>query len=131
MVLKKRLAREIVEQFHDKKAAKDAEAEFERVVQRGEVPEHVPHVVLGKASLRGGGKLVVSASVGRKVDIIEFLANAKVVKSRSEAKRLLAQGAIEVDGQKVTINTVQIWHSSVIKVGKRRFVKIVDADKRT
>ena len=128
MLLKKRLAREIVEQFHNPKAAQDAEKHFERVVQRGEVPEHV---VFGQASGGGSGKAVAIASVGRNVDITEFLANEKVVKSRSEAKRLLAQGAIEVDGQKVTINTVQIWPGTIIKVGKRRYVKIVDADKQT
>lgn len=128
MVLKKRLARELVEQFHDKKAAQDAETNFEKVVQRREIPEDV---VFGKVSFGGGGNLSTSASVGHQIDITEFLANAKVVKSRSEAKRLLAQGAIEVDGHKATNNNVQIWPGSIIKVGKRRFVKIVDADTKT
>jgi ribosomal protein S4 len=48
--------------------------------------------------------------------------------SRSEAKRLLSQGAIEIDGQKVTGDVVKIRDGSTIKVGKRRFKKIVNAD---
>jgi len=128
MILKKRLAREIVGQFHSAKAAQEAEADFERIVQRGEVPEEVPRVVYLRGSSRGSSTLRGSLTVGHEVDITEFLANEKVIKSRSEAKRLLAQGAIEVDGKRVTSNMVTIRNGSVIKVGKRRWVKIVNAD---
>jgi ribosomal protein S4 len=51
-----------------------------------------------------------------------------LVLSRSEAKRLLSQGAIEIDGQKVTSDVVKIRDGSTVKVGKRRFKKIVNAD---
>ena len=53
-----------------------------------------------------------------------------LAKSNSEAKRLLSQGAIQIDGERVNTDTVCIKDGSVIKVGKRRFVRIVDADKR-
>ena len=54
-----------------------------------------------------------------------------LAKSNSEAKRLLSQGAIQIDGERVNTDTVCIKDGSVIKVGKRRFVRIVDADKRS
>ena len=59
----------------------------------------------------------------------DLLWAAKIVRSRSEAKRLLLQGAIEIDGKRVSSDYASIKNGSVIKVGKRRFVKIVDADK--
>jgi len=115
MELKKRLAREIVAQFHGQRAAQEAETHFERVVQRGEVPIGID---------------VILAPLGSEaVDIIELVVNANLAKSRSEAKRLLAQGAIEVDGEKVADNITFLYPGSVIKVGKRRFVKIINADK--
>jgi len=54
-----------------------------------------------------------------------------LLKSRGDAKRLLTQRAIEIDGERVTSDMVIIRDGSIIKVGKRRFVKIVKADKRT
>jgi len=54
-----------------------------------------------------------------------------LTKSRSEAKRLLEQGAIEVDGEKLRGNLVGVYDGVIIKVGKRRYVKIVDTDKQT
>ena len=64
-------------------------------------------------------------------DIIDLLIVANLAESRSVAKRLLAQGAIEIDREKVTNSLVEVREGMKIQVGKRRFVKIVDADKRT
>ena len=61
-----------------------------------------------------------------------FLVLIEVADTRAEARRLLAQGAVVVNGEKVIGDSgVWIHDGSIIKVGKRRFVKIVDADKRT
>jgi len=54
-----------------------------------------------------------------------------LLKSRGDAKRLLTQRAIEIDGKRVNIDMVTIRDGMTIQVGKRRFVKIVDADKKT
>ena len=118
MVLKKRLAREIVEQFHDPKAAHDAEVEFEKVVQKKEMPEEIP-------------KARISVGAGTVHQTSGLIVVTGLAKSNSEAKRLLAQGAIEIDGKRVTSEKVIIKDGSIIKVGKRRYVKIVDADKQT
>jgi tyrosyl-tRNA synthetase len=131
MVLKKRLAREIVTQFHHQKAAEEAEAKFERVFQKREMPEKIPERPLSFVALEN---LMVGRVLNPPTDfittyIIDVLWAARLVKSRSEAKRLLLQGAIEIDGAKVTNNQVSIKNGSTIKVGKRRFIRIVNADK--
>jgi tyrosyl-tRNA synthetase len=116
MLLKKRLAREIVTQFHNAKAAQEAEEHFTRVVQRKEL--------WGTVKITGTLTTVVWK------DITNLLVEAKLAKSRAEAKRLLTQGAIEVDGKKLTDTHVELKGRIVIKVGKRHFLKI-DADKQT
>lgn len=157
MVLKKRLACEIVAQFHSLEAAHEAEAEFEKVVQRGEAPEEVREVELSftgiarRESLREVARAVspeeamdstvgeisdITPGVGRKVQGMDIsipylLPLVGLANSGMEARRLLAQGAIEIDGNKVNPadRRLIIRNGSVIKVGKRRWVRIVNADK--
>jgi tyrosyl-tRNA synthetase len=125
MNLKKRLAHEIVRQFHGKEAADKAEGHFIQVFQKREIPEET-HTV----ELRTVVGLSAKLEVDVQRDITRLLLEAGLVKSRSEARRLLAQGAIEVDGLKVSTNHVTLNDGSVIKVGKRGFLKMVDSMKR-
>ena len=115
MELKKRLARDIVEQFHDKKAAADAQAHFEKTVQKKEMPDEMPEF---RTSLSA-----------EPVQLATLIAAAGLAESKNAARRLITQGAVEIDGQKVTAETAVIKNGSILKAGKRRFVKIVDADK--
>jgi tyrosyl-tRNA synthetase len=115
MILKKRLAREIVAQFHGSGAAKEAEAHFEKVVQSGEAPEKIEQYT-GIAFDLGGGIY--------RLDITKALLEKGLVKSRGEVKRLIAQGAVEINGDKINSTTVDIPDGSIIQVGKRRFLKI-------
>ena len=119
MELKKRLAREITAEFHGSEGAKKAQEQFERVVQRGDIPEDVEEYPL---SALGPGAHTISMP--------DVLIGAEVAKSRSEAKRLIGQGAVEVDGQKVSSENVELRDGSMIKVGRRRFVKVVDPERR-
>jgi tyrosyl-tRNA synthetase len=127
MILKKRLGREIVRQFHGPEAARQSESHFEKVVQSGEAPEQITIYPIGIPS----AEAVVTPRVIEAekeeditVDITKVLVEANIVKSRGEAKRLLAQSAIEVDGNIVLGKDVKIKNGSVIQVGKRRFLKI-------
>jgi tyrosyl-tRNA synthetase len=120
MELKMRLAREIVGQFHSSEAAREAEERFTKVFRKRELPEELPPVPVS-----------MYADGTSNVDITMIAVWGKLVASRSEARRLLAQGAIEVDGQKVTEQQVIVRDSSVIRVGKHRFLRIVDADKQS
>ncbi|MCL6594116.1 MAG: tyrosine--tRNA ligase [Alicyclobacillus sp.] len=111
MVIKKRLAFEIVSQFHGAKEAQQAEEYFTRVFQRREAPEEVVPLM----------KLV-----GDNITLTAALARAGLAKSRSEARHLLEQGAIEINGKKVTEDLAlsSIARGSIIKVGKRRFASV-------
>jgi tyrosyl-tRNA synthetase len=113
MELKKRLAREIITQLYDQKAAADAEGHFERTVQKKEMPEEIPEVTLSPG-----------------LDLRKALVAAHLAKSGSEASRLLAQGAVEIDGRKMTLIDfkVPVRNGNIIKVGKRRFARVIIKD---
>jgi tyrosyl-tRNA synthetase len=125
MNLKKRLAHEIVRQFHGKQAADEAEKHFTQVFQKKEIPKETRTVEL-RDTIALGDK----AEIEVLTDITKLLLEAGLVKSRTEANRLLAQGAIEVDGEKVNTSLVTLQDGSIIKVGKRRFLRVVDNAKR-
>jgi tyrosyl-tRNA synthetase len=130
MVVKKRLAYEIVAQFHGAQAAREAEERFTKVCQKRGVPEDVQVIsVPGTEVPVEVSKPTVAhvATVGLSGALTAELTKARLTQSRSEARRLLAQGAIEIDGKTVTedIDVAAIKSGSVIKVGKRRFAKIV------
>jgi tyrosyl-tRNA synthetase len=125
MNLKKRLAYEIVGQFHGKRAADEAEEHFTQVFQKREIPKETRTV-----ELRGAVDISGKIEVEVQRDITSLLVEAGLAKSRSEANRLLAQGAIEVDGEKVSTSLVSLKDGSIIKVGKRRFLRMVDSMKR-
>ena len=149
MILKKRLAREIVGQFHGTDASNEAESNFENVVQKKEVPEEIMEIAFSFTSPTSGPneKLVrppfthgtegflgegesISAlpRVISTIDIPGVLLAKSLVKSRAEAKRLIVQGAVSMDGRVIHESEAQVYADSIIRIGKRRWVKIVDAD---
>jgi tyrosyl-tRNA synthetase len=95
LMMKKRLAWEVVKILYGKKAANEAEGEFEKVFQKRETPADLP----------------TFWTQGKKYTLVELLIATKMAKSRSEAKRLIQQKAVDFNGQ-------------ILRVGKRRFVKI-------
>ena len=103
MTLKQRLAKEIITQLYDQKAAAEAERHFVRVFQKREVPEEIPEAVSG--------------------ELLEMLVESGIAKSRSEARRLIAQKAVDVDGKNVSDEHFQVAKGSIIKVGKRHYIK--------
>jgi tyrosyl-tRNA synthetase len=122
MVLKKRLAREIITQLYDQRAAAEAEEHFERTVQKKEMPEEIAEFSLSFKDL-SLQKIEVSG-----VDLSKLLVVTAQAKSRSEANRLINQGAVSIDGKKVTSNVAAVKSGSIIRVGKRRFAKVIDTD---
>ncbi len=136
MTLKKRLAREIVTQLYDKKAANKAEEHFAKVFQKREVPEeiteyHISFHKLEPPSTFGEVEFGTTPSGGSPpghIDTRRLLTETGLAKSRSEADRLIKQGAVSIDGEKVTNSIVHINSGSIIKVGKRRFAKVVNSD---
>lgn len=117
MDLKKRLASELVSQFHDTAVAQSAQDHFERTVQRREVPEDIETFKLPSPEALEG------------VRLSRFLVDAKLAGSSSEAKRLVDQGAIQVNGAKAETDfpAVDLNEGDVIRAGRRRWLRLVRA----
>ena len=110
--VKFRLAREIVARFHGAGAAEAAQAHFIARFQKGQVPEDMP-------------ELSLPAPAGR-LPVANLLKQAELVRSTSEALRLIKQGAVRVDGQRVEDRGLELEAGSthVFQVGKRRFARV-------
>jgi len=124
MTLKKRLARELVTQLYDQKAAAEAEEHFARVIQKKEAPEKIPEYRFSFS------KYATDLTIPEKIDISRVLVEeTHQAKSRSEASRLVMQGAVEIDGQRLYHYIYEFLQSgSIIKVGKRRFARVINTD---
>ena len=123
MNLKKRLAHEVVTQFHGKQAADDAQQDFETRRQKREL-----HKVEARVSVKASVRVV-----GRR-DMPKWLVSNKFANSMSEARRLLAQGAVQIikgDGTRQVVKgeKVELEPGDRVKVGKLHLAEIVDADK--
>jgi len=105
MMLKKRLAREIITQLYDLKAAADAEEHFERTVQRKEVPDEI---ALGTKS----GK-----------SLQDYLLENQLAKSKSEARRLIDQGGVYINDERAKNVNYTVQKGDIIRVGKRRYIQ--------
>ena len=106
------LAEEIIERFHDKAAANKARETFIARFQKGALPDDIAEVT-------------VSASEDE-IAIANLLKQAKLVNSTSDAMRMIKQGAVKIDGEKVddTKLLIKAGTSHVYQVGKRRFAKV-------
>ena len=111
--LKRRLARELVTMYHGEGAAKKAEEEFDRVFVQKETPDTVEEVRLSKRSAS--------------VNIVELLTETKLAPSKTAARRLIEQGGVSIDAKRVTdVNEeIPLRTDFIVKVGKRRFLKII------
>ena len=106
------LAQEIVTRFHSRAAAEMALAEFEARFRQGVLPEDMPEVT-------------VSASTGI-IGITQLLKQAGLVESTSDALRMITQGAVKLDGERVIDKTLQLQMGVVVvaQVGKRKFARV-------
>jgi tyrosyl-tRNA synthetase len=112
---KMRLARELVAMYHGPDAAQQAEREFVKVFQRREHPDQIPEVVLAGADLRQ-----------ERIWLAKLLVEAGLVGSSSEGKRSISEGAVKIDGQKITDPDCDVTprDGMVLSVGRRRFARI-------
>ncbi|MDP3879973.1 MAG: tyrosine--tRNA ligase [Dehalococcoidales bacterium] len=132
MTLKKRLAGEIVTLLYDKKSATGAQGHFEKVHEKREMPEEIPEFRFSFAKMPSRWR----KEDGRDIRILgqddwnldDMLIKIGFARSRSEASRLIRQGAVSVNGKKITNVIAHIENGSIIKVGKRRFAKVVNTD---
>lgn len=112
------LARTVVTQYHGEEAARVAEAAFVRVFRQREVPEEIPEVGAPE-SWRGL----------EKVGVARLLADTGLAASTSEARRLMAQGGVRINGERVTDpqSEVEPLPGTIIQVGRRKFARLVQS----
>ena len=105
---KRLLARTLVELYYDKDSAQKAEQHFDQVIVNKDNPDDMSEYILDD-----------------NMNIIDVLHNSELVGSKSEARRLLNQGAIRIDGERVSDMELILSKGTeyIIKVGKRRFLK--------
>jgi tyrosyl-tRNA synthetase len=112
---KMRMAREIVTIFHGADAAQGAEDAFVRTFSKRELPQEVDEK---RISFGEAGAMKLAA----------LLAHLGLASSVSEANRLVKQRAVEIDGAVVESASVPLKDGMLIRVGKHRFLRVVDAD---
>ena len=112
---KRTVARKVVELYHGPQAATAAEEAFDRQFKKHEVPADIPVGDLPPAAISGG-----------KVYLPVVLEGLGLASSRSEARRLISQGGVRIDGQAVQSEEVPLEDltGAVLQVGKRKFVRI-------
>jgi tyrosyl-tRNA synthetase len=113
---KRELARRLVERFHGEDAATAAAERFDQVHVRHQVPEDVESV---RVEARDDGQIHLPALIASQFGV-----------STSEARRLLSQGGVKVDGESVPADRLDLplaeLDGKVLQVGKRRFVRVLD-----
>ena len=115
VLLKRKLARGLADLYCGPGAGEAAERAFDRIFVKKDLPDEMPEFTLETGE---GGQWLVG-----------ILDEAGLVKSRGEARRLIKQGAVSVDGEKVSADDHSLASAQprewVIKVGKRRFLKVI------
>jgi len=105
------LCEEIIERFHSREAAVAAREEFISRFQRGQMPEDIPEKSLETA--------------GEGIGIAAALSKCGMTSSNSEGFRMIAQGGVKIDGEKISDRTLRLdpGFTGILQVGKRKFCK--------
>ncbi|MGB9613123.1 MAG: tyrosine--tRNA ligase [Candidatus Margulisiibacteriota bacterium] len=107
---KKQLGRILVSRFYSEEKAKEAEEEFEAIFKEGKLPQKIESILLPYQA----------------VDLLTLLLEAKLVSSKSQARRLVEQGGVAIDN-KIVRNAkaiISLDSERLIRVGKRNFVRV-------
>lgn len=107
--IKMRLAREIVAMYHGKAKVKDAEKNFIQVFQKKEKPDEIPEFKIK----------------GNEADLVDVLYDSKLAQSKSDARRLIAQGGVQIGEEIIKSINAKVKKDDLIQKGKRFFLKVV------
>ena len=107
--IKRQLARTLVRMYHSQTSADDAEKEFDRIFVQKSIPDNIEEFQRNKS-----------------INIIALLTETKLVASKGEARRLIDQGGVSIDDERVTDPNMLVPNKDefILKVGKRRFLKV-------
>ncbi len=114
-IYKEKLGKEIVTLYYSKEIAEEVSKEFEMVFKHKKIPQEIEEFI----------------SPIQRINIVELLVMAKLLPSKSEARRKISEGAIEIDGWKIKDVNFELYLEKpvVLKVGKRKFCRIVSPAK--
>ena len=106
------LCEELIERFHSREDAVAAREEFISRFQQGQMPEDIPQQLIHTG--------------GEGIGIAAALSQCELTTSNSEAFRLIQQGGVKIDGEKVTDRTLRLepGFSGILQVGKRKFCNV-------
>ncbi len=112
---KRRLAKEIVALYHSTEAAQAAEEEFDRIFVKKDLPDVIEEMNYG--------------TTGSSVNVLQLLTDTKLIPSKGEARRLIEQGGVTINNEKISDSKADILlnEPKIIKVGKRKFLKVIPA----
>jgi len=109
--LKRRLGMELVKLYYDEETAEKTIEEFDTIFIKKEIPDEIPEMSFEKDRMK----------------LIEIMTTGNLADSNSNARRLIEQGAVKIDGKKITdVNLeIEIINGMIFKVGKKNFLKLI------
>ena len=112
---KMEMAKAIIRRYHSEEDAENALVEFDKIFKDHKLPTDIPEVVLAPEELKDG-----------KIWIVDLLKKCEFAKTNGDARRLIVQGGVKLDDNKITDHTLTIepQNGAILKVGKRRFAKL-------
>ncbi|HZJ82676.1 MAG TPA: tyrosine--tRNA ligase [Clostridia bacterium] len=111
---KMRLAREITTLYHSQEEAQKAEEQFKAIFQKRGIPQDIETFIVPEDVISDEG-----------VDMTRLITEAGLAPSTSQARRLINQGAVKINGEKVDeLKTSALKHGDIVQVGKRKFIKV-------
>ncbi|GIV46115.1 MAG: hypothetical protein KatS3mg036_0933 [Ignavibacterium sp.] len=114
--LKRELARTLVSMYYDEEAATKAQEEFDKIFIKKEIPDEIDEFHIEENT---------------EINILDLLLLVNFAPSKGEAKRLVQQGGVSIDGEKVSDvhQSIKIKSGMILKVGKRKFLKLIEKGK--
>lgn len=109
--LKRKLGFELVKMYYDEDTAVKTIGEFDKVFIKKEIPDDIPEVKISEDKMK----------------LVDLMTSTKLAESNNNARRLIEQGAVNIDGKRVTdVNLIlEIINGMILKVGKRKFLKVL------
>ncbi len=110
--IKRRLAKTFIKMYHNAEDAQKAEEEFDQIFVKKEVPGNIPELKIDTTD---------------RINILDLILKANFAPTKSEAKRLVIQGGVSIDGEKIEKfdAVISLKNNMVLKVGKRKFIKLI------
>ncbi len=109
MLFKKRLAFELTKQLNTEEEARQAQSAFEQTFQDRQAPTSMPEFTTKQSEWNP----------------VDLLMAAKLVSSKSDAKRLLEQGAVEINGVRCQGTSITLKNNDIMKIGKKKFIRVI------